>query len=89
MSLGGIAIVMIENAHKHLERAGPGLSASRRWEVIGATAIEVGPTPFFSLLIVTVRFLPVFALEAQVGRLFAPLAFTKTSMRWPRPPGWR
>ncbi|MEY6433359.1 efflux RND transporter permease subunit [Thioalkalicoccus limnaeus] len=88
MSLGGIAIaigtmvdaaiVMIENAHKHLERAGANLSTNRRWEVIGEAATEVGPALFFSLLIVTVSFLPVFALEAQEGRLFAPLAFTKT-----------
>ena len=88
MSLGGIAIaigtmvdaaiVMIENAHKHLERAGPELSPERRWRVIGEAAVEVGPALFFSLLIVTVSFLPVFALEAQEGRLFAPLAFTKT-----------
>ncbi|EGV20440.1 efflux RND transporter permease subunit [Thiocapsa marina] len=88
MSLGGIAIaigtmvdaaiVMIENAHKHLERAGPNLSLERHWEVIGEAATEVGPALFFSLLIVTVSFLPVFALESQEGRLFSPLAFTKT-----------
>ena len=85
MSLGGIAIaigamidaaiVMIENAHKHLERAPAGKS---RAEVIIDAAVEVGPALFFSLLIVTVSFLPVFALEAQEGRLFHPLAFTKT-----------
>ena len=85
MSLGGIAIavgamidaaiVMIENAHKHLERARPGQS---RGEVILNAAAEVGPALFFSLLIVTVSFLPVFSLEAQEGRLFKPLAFTKT-----------
>jgi len=85
MSLGGIAIaigamidaaiVMIENAHKHLERAPEGKS---RAEVIIDAAVEVGPALFFSLLIVTVSFLPVFALEAQEGRLFHPLAFTKT-----------
>jgi Cu(I)/Ag(I) efflux system membrane protein CusA/SilA len=85
MSLGGIAIaigamvdaaiVMIENAHKHLERARPG--ESRLQAVIDA-AIEVGPSLFFSLLIITVSFLPIFALEAQEGRLFHPLAFTKT-----------
>jgi copper/silver efflux system protein len=88
MSLGGIAIaigtmvdaaiVMIENAHKHLERAGPNLSPERHWQVIGEAATEVGPALFFSLLIVTVSFLPVFALESQEGRLFSPLAFTKT-----------
>ena len=88
MSLGGIAIaigtmvdaaiVMIENAHKHLERAGPNLTRERHWQVIGEAAIEVGPALFFSLLIVTVSFLPVFALESQEGRLFSPLAFTKT-----------
>jgi copper/silver efflux system protein len=85
MSLGGIAIaigamidaaiVMIENAHKHLERAPEGKS---RTQVIIDAAVEVGPALFFSLLIVTVSFLPVFALEAQEGRLFHPLAFTKT-----------
>ncbi|MBK1718667.1 efflux RND transporter permease subunit [Thiocystis violacea] len=88
LSLGGIAIaigamvdaaiVMTENAHKHLERAGPGLSRARHWEVIGEAATEVGPALFFSLLIITLSFLPVFALEAQEGRLFAPLAYTKT-----------
>ena len=85
MSLGGIAIaigamvdaaiVMIENAHKRLERAPPGKS---RAEVIIEAAIEVGPALFFSLLIITVSFLPIFTLEAQEGRLFKPLAFTKT-----------
>jgi Cu(I)/Ag(I) efflux system membrane protein CusA/SilA len=85
MSLGGIAIaigamvdaaiVMIENAHKHLERAPAGQSRS---EIILKAAAEVGPALFFSLLIVTVSFLPVFSLEAQEGRLFKPLAFTKT-----------
>ena len=85
MSLGGIAIaigamvdaaiVMIENAHKHLERAAPG--ASRIQTLIDA-AQEVGPALFFSLLIITVSFLPVFTLEAQEGRLFQPLAYTKT-----------
>lgn len=88
MSLGGIAIaigamvdaaiVMVENAHKHLERAGPDLTRDRHWEVIGQAATEVGPALFFSLLIVTLSFVPVFTLEAQEGRLFAPLAFTKT-----------
>lgn len=85
MSLGGIAIaigtmvdaaiVMIENAHKHLERAEP--NASRTQLVIEACR-EVGPALFFSLLIITVSFLPVFTLEAQEGRMFAPLAYTKT-----------
>jgi copper/silver efflux system protein len=85
MSLGGIAIaigamvdaaiVMIENAHKRLERAPPGKS---RTEVVVEAAVEVGPALFFSLLIITVSFLPIFALEAQEGRLFKPLAYTKT-----------
>ena len=85
MSLGGIAIaigamvdaaiVMIENAHKRLEQAGP--EASRR-EVLIKAAEEVGPALFFSLLVITVSFLPIFALEAQEGRLFKPLAYTKT-----------
>jgi Cu(I)/Ag(I) efflux system membrane protein CusA/SilA len=85
MSLGGIAIavgamidaaiVMIENAHKHLERLKPGDSPG---EAIIAACKEVGPALFFSLLIITVSFLPVFTLEAQEGRLFAPLAWTKT-----------
>jgi copper/silver efflux system protein len=85
MSLGGIAIaigamvdaaiVMIENAHKHLERAPPGKA---RTEVLIAAAVEVGPALFFSLLIITVSFLPIFALEAQEGRLFKPLAYTKS-----------
>jgi copper/silver efflux system protein len=85
MSLGGIAIaigamidaaiVMIENAHKHLERADPGRS---RVDVLIEAAGEVGPALFFSLLIVTVSFMPIFTLESQEGRLFSPLAFTKT-----------
>jgi Cu(I)/Ag(I) efflux system membrane protein CusA/SilA len=85
MSLGGIAIaigamidaaiVMIENAHKHLERAAP---EKPRTEVLIEAAAEVGPALFFSLLIITVSFLPIFALESQEGRLFKPLAFTKT-----------
>jgi Cu(I)/Ag(I) efflux system membrane protein CusA/SilA len=85
MSLGGIAIaigamidaaiVMIENAHKHLERAPAG---KPRVEVLIEAASEVGPALFFSLLIITVSFLPIFSLEAQEGRLFKPLAFTKT-----------
>ena len=85
MSLGGIAIaigamidaaiVMIENAHKHLERAAPG---KPRIEILIEAASEVGPALFFSLLIITVSFLPIFTLESQEGRLFGPLAFTKT-----------
>ena len=85
MSLGGIAIaigamvdaaiVMIENAHKHLERAEPGKS---RIEILIEAASEVGPALFFSLLIITVSFMPIFTLESQEGRLFSPLAFTKT-----------
>jgi copper/silver efflux system protein len=85
MSLGGIAIaigamvdaaiVMIENAHKRLERAPP---EKPRHEVLIEAAIEVGPALFFSLLIITVSFLPIFALEAQEGRMFKPLAYTKT-----------
>jgi len=85
MSLGGIAIaigtmidagiVMVENAHKHLERDG---GERPRREVLIEAAVEVGPSLFFSLLIITASFLPIFALEAQEGRLFKPLAFTKT-----------
>jgi copper/silver efflux system protein len=85
MSLGGIAIaigamvdasiVLVENAHKRLEKAPPGVD---RKEVIIAAAKEVGPAIFFSLLIITVAFLPIFALTGQGGRLFKPLAFTKT-----------
>jgi Cu(I)/Ag(I) efflux system membrane protein CusA/SilA len=85
MSLGGIAIaigamidaaiVMIENAHKHLERAP---KDKPRVEILIAAASEVGPALFFSLLIITVSFLPIFTLESQEGRLFGPLAFTKT-----------
>ena len=93
MSLGGIAIaigamvdaavVMIENAHKHLERwehdnPDAVLSVEERWRVIADASKEVGPALFFSLLIITLSFLPVFTLQAQEGRLFAPLAFTKT-----------
>jgi len=91
MSLGGIAIaigamidaavVMVENYHKHLEReanGGLGLTAGRRWELVAASAREVGPSLFVSLLIITLSFVPVFALEAQEGRLFHPLAWTKT-----------
>ena len=86
MSLGGIAIaigamvdaaiVMIENAHKHMEKTE--LTNQNRWEVMIRAAVEVGPALFFSLLIITLSFLPVFTLEAQEGKLFAPLAFTKT-----------
>ncbi|MGB5726124.1 MAG: efflux RND transporter permease subunit, partial [Thiogranum sp.] len=72
------AVVMIENAHKHLERAGPGLSRAEHWAVIGRASEEVGPALFYSLLIITLSFLPMFTLEAQEGRLFAPLAYTKT-----------
>ena len=85
MSLGGIAIaigamvdaaiVMIENLHKHLERAGPDPDY---WLITRNAAVEVGPALFFSLLVITVSFLPVFALIGQEGKLFAPLAFTKT-----------
>jgi len=85
MSLGGIAIaigamvdaaiVMIENAHKHIEHDG---GKKPHWELITDAAKEVGPALFFSLLIIAISFLPVFTLEAQEGRLFRPLAFTKT-----------
>lgn len=93
MSLGGIAIaigamvdaavVMIENAHKHIEEwkhrhPGQPLQGENHWRVIGEAAAEVGPTLFFCLLIITLSFIPVFTLEAQEGRLFGPLAFTKT-----------
>ncbi len=86
MSLGGIAIaigamvdgaiVMIENVHKHIERQE--VTDENRWEIIREATMEVGPALFFSLLIITLSFLPVFTLEAQSGRLFSPLAFTKT-----------
>ena len=85
MSLGGIAIaigamvdaviIMIENAHKHLERD---QGKKPHWNIIRDAAIEVGPTLFYSLLVITVSFIPVFTLQAQEGRLFKPLAFTKT-----------
>jgi Cu(I)/Ag(I) efflux system membrane protein CusA/SilA len=92
MSLGGIAItigamvdgaiVMVENAHKHMardaERKGAELSSAERWQAVGAAAREVGPALFFSLLVITVAFLPVFSMQAQEGRLFSPLAFTAT-----------
>lgn len=86
MSLGGIAIaigamvdaaiVMIENVHKHIEKTP--LTNENRWTIMSQAATEVGPPLFFSLLIITLSFLPVFTLEAQEGRLFAPLAYTKT-----------
>ncbi|MEK7991849.1 MAG: efflux RND transporter permease subunit, partial [Thiotrichaceae bacterium] len=93
MSLGGIAIaigamvdaaiVMIENAHKHIEHwkqdnKGQKLSSEQHWQLIADAATEVGPALFFSLLIITLSFIPVFSLEAQEGRLFSPLAYTKT-----------
>ena len=93
MSLGGIAIaigamidaaiVMIENAHKHLEAfehrfPDTRMTAAQRWELIATSAAEVGPALFFSLLIITLSFVPVFSLEGQEGKLFSPLAFTKT-----------
>ncbi len=93
LSLGGIAIaigamvdaavVMIENAHKHLERyrqahGGAAPEGQAHWDLIARAAGEVGPALFFSLLIITLSFIPVFSLEAQEGRLFAPLAYTKT-----------
>ncbi len=93
MSLGGIAIaigamvdaavVMIENAHKHVEawrhrHPGEDLRGEAQWRVVGDAAVEVGPALFFSLLIITLSFIPVFTLEAQEGRLFSPLAYTKT-----------
>jgi Cu(I)/Ag(I) efflux system membrane protein CusA/SilA len=86
MSLGGIAIaigamtdgaiVMIENMHKHMEKTP--LTDENRWRIVAKSASEVGPALFFCLLIITVSFLPVFILEAQEGRMFAPLAYTKT-----------
>ena len=86
MSLGGIAIaigamvdsaiVMIENVHKHIEKEE--LTSENRWRIMADAAAEVGPPLFFSLIIITLSFMPVFTLEAQEGRLFAPLAFTKT-----------
>lgn len=86
MSLGGIAIaigamvdaaiVMIENVHKHIEREP--LTDDNRWRIIREATMEVGPPLFFTLIIITLSFLPVFTLEAQEGKLFAPLAFTKT-----------
>ena len=93
MSLGGIAIaigamvdaaiVMIENAHKHLEawharHPGREIETRERWRLIADASAQVGPALFFSLLIITLSFIPIFTLEAQEGRLFSPLAFTKT-----------
>jgi Cu(I)/Ag(I) efflux system membrane protein CusA/SilA len=92
LSLGGIvlaigtmvdAAIVMENAHKRLERwahehPGQTLAGEARWRVIGDAAVQVGPAVFFSLLIITLSFLPVFALQAQEGRLFSPLAYTKT-----------
>ncbi|MBL4820604.1 MAG: efflux RND transporter permease subunit [Gammaproteobacteria bacterium] len=92
MSLGGIAItigtmvdgaiVMVENAHRHLaearEKLGRELANEERWETIGESCREVGPALFFSLLVVTIAFLPIFTMQAQEGRLFSPLAFTAT-----------
>jgi len=92
MSLGGIAIaigdmvdgaiVMVENAHKHLaeavEKKKAELTSDERWEVIRKSSQEVGPALFFSLLIITVSFVPIFTMQAQEGRLFSPLAFTKS-----------
>jgi Cu(I)/Ag(I) efflux system membrane protein CusA/SilA len=86
MSLGGIAIaigamidgaiVLVENMHKHIEKTP--LTDQNRWQVVSKSACEVGPPLFFSLLIITVSFVPVFTLEAQEGRMFSPLAYTKT-----------
>ena len=86
MSLGGIAIaigtmidgaiVMIENLHKHMEKTK--LTEKNRWQIVTQSVVEVGPALFFSLLIITVSFLPIFTLEAQEGRMFEPLAYTKT-----------
>jgi Cu(I)/Ag(I) efflux system membrane protein CusA/SilA len=92
MSLGGIAIaigamvdaaiVMVENVHKHIEafesRNGRRPSSDERWTLVGEASVEVGPALFFSLVVITLSFVPVFTLEAQEGRLFSPLAFTKT-----------
>ena len=86
MSLGGIAIaigamvdgaiVLVENMHKHIEKTP--ITKQNRWEIVAKSASEVGPALFFSLLIVTVSFVPVFTLEAQEGKMFSPLAYTKT-----------
>ena len=74
---------MIENAHKHIEALGGGaswadLAGAERWQVITEAAVEVGPALFMSLLIITLSFIPIFTLEGQEGRLFGPLAWTKT-----------
>ncbi|MGC9329474.1 MAG: efflux RND transporter permease subunit, partial [Candidatus Hinthialibacter sp.] len=84
-SLGGIAIaigamvdasiIMVENVHKHFEHDTEG---KPHWDLIRDAAVEVGPTLFFALLVITISFMPIFTLEAQEGRLFKPLAFTKT-----------
>jgi len=100
MSLGGIAItlgamvdgaiVLIENAHKHLEHGelqkGSALTIPERWSAISDAAKEVAPALFFSLLIITSSYLVIFTLREQSGRLFKPLAFTATYISWPRPP---
>jgi len=92
MSLGGIAIaigamvdgaiVMVENVHKHIEAfetaQGRQPTVAERWQLVADASVEVGPALFFSLLVITLSFVPVFSLEAQEGRLFSPLAFTKT-----------
>src|SRR6056297_1713722 len=88
MSLGGIAIaigamvdaaiVMIENFHKRLEKAGGELRGKARWDAVADSAVEVGPALFYSILIIALSFVPIFALEAQEGRMFKPLAFTKS-----------
>ena len=92
MSLGGIAIaigamvdaaiVMVENVHKHIEafesRHGRAPGSAERWTLVSEASVEVGPALFFSLIVITLSFVPVFTLEAQEGRLFSPLAFTKT-----------
>jgi len=96
MSLGGIAItigamidgaiVMIENMHKHMERTP--LTRENRWRIVADAASEVGPALFFSLLIITVSFMPVFTLEAQEGRMFAPWLSPRRTP-WPPPLLWR
>jgi Cu(I)/Ag(I) efflux system membrane protein CusA/SilA len=103
MSLGGIAIaigamvdaavVMIENAHKHIEawrheHPGEDLKGETRWRVVGDAAVEVGPALFFSLLIITLSFIPVFTLEAQEGGCSRRWP-TPRPMRWRPRPGWR
>jgi len=78
MQIQDAAIVMIENYHKHLEQADGELEGEARWHALTDAAVEVGPALFFSLLIIALSFVPIFALEAQEGRMFKPLAFTKT-----------